>query len=75
MEHHILGLTNKGKTKFLLELFSDWVDESNRKKCKTFSKEQADYLIPLLKSENNNFVFIGSFPVNLDWKGRDNKLY
>ena len=47
MEYNILGLTDNGKTKFLSELFSGWIDESNRKKCQTFSKEQVDYLIPL----------------------------
>lgn len=75
MEYNILGITEKGKTKFLSELFSCWVDECKRKQCKTFSKEQVDYLIPLLQSENNNFVYIGAFPTHLDWKARDNKLY
>ncbi len=75
MEYNIVGLTEKGKTKFLSELFSGWVDEIDRKKCPSYTKEQIDYLIPLLKSENNNFVFIGSFPIKIDWKGRDNKLY
>lgn len=71
MEYHILGMDGSGKVKFLLKLFSDWVDQKNRKKCQTFTKEQIDYIIPLLESENNNFIDIGYFPIHLEWKGRD----
>ena len=75
MEYNIIGLTEKGKTKFLSKLFSGWLDEKNTKQCLTFSKEELDYLIPLLQSENNGFVHIGFFPTHIKWESRDNKLY
>lgn len=62
MEYNILGLTDKGETKFLSELFSGWIDECKSKQSPTFTKEQVDYLIPILKSENNNFIGIYKFP-------------
>ena len=74
-EFNILCMTKTGKTKFLSELFSDWIDEKDRKKALSFDKKNVDNIIPLLKSENEDWLIIAYFPVDIKWVGRDNKFY
>ena len=42
IKYNILGLTERGETKFLSKLFSGWVDEYNRKKMSTIFKRTSE---------------------------------
>lgn len=75
IEYNILGINKRGETKFLSNLHSEWVDEVDREKCPSFSKDHLDNIMPVLKEENDSFIFIGSFPTFIKWEGRNGKKY
>lgn len=75
MSYNILKMTDRGETKFLSKLFTTWTSEENRNDALTFDEDQVEYLIPLLKSENDNFIIIAHFPTRLKWESGNGNLY
>lgn len=72
--YNIVGMNPFGETKFLSKLFTQWVDEEDRKQALELPKNQVDNLLPLLRSENIDFVTVGYFPTRLQWETQNNEF-
>lgn len=75
MMYNIVASTDSSKTVFLSELFTSWVDVSKRGEAISFPKDQLDYLIPLIKSENEDLFNIAYFPTHIKWEDINGNLF